>query len=81
MFRRALINAIQEIGEAAARITDEGRARAPELPWGKIVAMRHVMVHVYWGVDLDQLWKVAARDVPVLIVHIEDAVSSWPRPE
>lgn len=41
MLTRALMNAVQEIGEAAARITPEGRARASRLPWGQIVAMRH----------------------------------------
>ena len=47
MLVRALMNAIQEIGEAAARTSDAGRSRAPSLPWGQIVAMRHVLVHVY----------------------------------
>jgi uncharacterized protein with HEPN domain len=32
MQRRALVNAVQEIGEAAARVTPSGRARAPSLP-------------------------------------------------
>lgn len=78
MLRRALINAVQEIGEAAARVTDAGRARVPGLPWGQIVAMRHVLVHVYWGVDPDQLWKVAAQDLPVLVASVEIALAAWP---
>lgn len=77
MLRRALIHAVQEIGEAAARVTDEGRSRAPLVPWGKIVAMRNVMVHVYWGVDPDQLWKVVVEDVPVLVRMLDDAVKDW----
>lgn len=39
--RRALVNALQEIGEAAARVSEEGRARVPALPWGQIVAARN----------------------------------------
>ncbi len=35
MLRRALINAVQEIGEAAARVTDAGRSRAPGVPWAR----------------------------------------------
>ena len=77
MLRRALVNAIQEIGEAAARVTDEGRARAPSLPWGSIVAMRHILVHVYWGVDHDQLWKVILEDLPVLATELDQAVGTW----
>lgn len=77
MFRRALINAIQEIGEAAARVTDEGRARGPTIPWGQIVQMRHFVVHVYWGVNLDHLWETVSRDIPKLIVQLESILASW----
>ena len=78
MLRRALVNAVQEIGEAAARVTDTGRARVPTLPWGQIVAMRHILVHVYWGVDPDQLWKVVTWELPGLAAAIEAALAEWP---
>ncbi|MDY7110666.1 MAG: HepT-like ribonuclease domain-containing protein [Planctomycetota bacterium] len=78
MLVRALMNAVQEIGEAAARISEAGRDRAPEVPWGQIVAMRHVLVHVYWGVDRDRLWKTATDDVPVLVKALEQATADWP---
>lgn len=76
--RRALVNAVQEIGEAAARVSDVGRAKLPSLPWGQIVAMRHVLVHVYWGVDNDQLWLTATVDIPVLLEAVESVLSAWP---
>ena len=81
MLVRAMMNAIQEIGEAAARIGDAGRDRAADVPWGQIVAMRHVLVHVYWGVDRDRLWRTATEDVPVLIAALEKALADWPLPE
>lgn len=81
MLRRALVNALQAIGEAAARVSDEGRARVPSLPWGQIVAARHILVHVYWGIDADQVWNMAVQDVPELVAALESAVVSWPLPE
>jgi uncharacterized protein with HEPN domain len=81
MLRRALINAVQEIGEAAANLSDEGRARVPGIPWGEIVAMRHVLVHVYWGVDHDRLWAAVTQDVPVLVTALEAACQGWPMPK
>ena len=81
MLTRALTNAVQQIGEAASKVSDAGRARAPTLPWGQIVAMRHVLVHVYWGVDLDRLWVTATDDVPLLIQALEAACKDWPLPE
>ncbi|MBX3317786.1 MAG: DUF86 domain-containing protein [Phycisphaeraceae bacterium] len=44
MLLRAVWHAIQQIGEAAAHISDAGRDRVPGIPWGQIVAMRHVLV-------------------------------------
>lgn len=81
MLVRALMNAVQEIGEAAARTGDAGRDRAPNIPWGQIVAMRNVLVHVYWGVDFDRLWKTATEDIPQLTKALESATADWPLPD
>jgi uncharacterized protein with HEPN domain len=80
MLVRALMNALQEIGEAAARTSEAGRSRAPNVPWGQMVAMRHVLVHVYWGVDRNRLWKAATEDAPVLIEALKSATADWPLP-
>lgn len=80
MLLRAVWHAIQQIGEAAAHISDAGRDRVPGIPWGQIVAMRHVLVHVYCGVDLDRLWKTATEDLPLLIAALEAACVNWPLP-
>lgn len=39
------------IGEAAARIGEEARARAPEIPWASIVGLRNLVTHEYFRVD------------------------------
>ncbi|MCC6680157.1 MAG: DUF86 domain-containing protein [Phycisphaeraceae bacterium] len=81
MLLRALTHAVQQIGEAAANVTDAGRTRVPGLPWGQIVAMRHILVHVYWGVDTDRLWATVTDDMPILISALEAACATWPMPE
>lgn len=80
LLRRATIHAVQEIGEAAARMSAAGRALVPELPWGSIVQMRNIVVHVYWGVNLDRVWQVALDNVPPLIPLAERAIASLPLP-
>ncbi len=77
ILKRALVNAIQEIGEAAAKISLEGRARIPELPWGQIVRTRNILVHVYWGIDMDEIWGVVQSDLPALIQSVESALQRW----
>ena len=78
MLRRAVLHAIQEIGEAAARMTEAGRALAPQLPWGSIVQMRHIMVHVYWGVDLDRVWSVATDHMKAISEAAAKAIPQLP---
>lgn len=45
MLFHALVNCIQQIGEAASRVSHAGRTRVPGVPWTKIVGMRHILVH------------------------------------
>jgi uncharacterized protein with HEPN domain len=61
MLLRALINCVQEIGEAASQISAGARARAPTLPWAAIIGMRHILVHAYYDVDADAVWRVVAE--------------------
>ncbi|RME90733.1 MAG: DUF86 domain-containing protein, partial [Verrucomicrobia bacterium] len=57
---------IQIIGEAAANLGRDFHEAHPEVPWPQIVAMRNVLVHEYFGVDLREVWKTVERDLPAL---------------
>lgn len=81
MLRRALKDCIQEIGEAAAKVTDATRARASSLPWNQIVGMRHRIVHVYYDIDPNALWEVVEQDLPVLTEAINAVLQAWPADE
>jgi uncharacterized protein with HEPN domain len=54
------------IGEAATRVSPTTRSKHPEVPWKDIAGMRDRLIHDYQSVDLDELWKTAKVDVPVL---------------
>ncbi len=62
---------LQIIGEAARALPPEMRDRQPDVPWSKIVGMRHILVHDYFAVDTQVVWDVIERDLPNLKRKIE----------
>lgn len=75
MLALALVKCIEIVGEAASRLSDAGKARAPSLPWPDIVGMRHRLIHAYYDVDLDRVWDTITVDLPVLTAALREAVS------
>ena len=71
MLELSLIRLIEIIGEAAARVSVEGRNRYPSIPWREVIGMRNRLVHGYDSVDLDVLWDTVELDLPPLITQLE----------
>lgn len=61
---------IQIIGEAANGVSLQFQRSHPEIPWKDIIAMRHLLVHQYFGIDLDEVWNTAQKDLPVLGLRV-----------
>ena len=61
-----ILHHLQIIGEAARGLTEDFRAAHPEVPWSQIAAMRNILVHDYFGIDLEEVWNVVVRDLPLL---------------
>ena len=61
-----VVHHIQIIGEAARKLSDELRARDQDTPWPEIIAMRNVLVHDYFGIDVDEVWSTVEEDLPEL---------------
>lgn len=71
ILRLGLTHLVQVIGEAARKVSDEFRNQHPEIPWRKIVGMRHRIVHDYMRVDEDILWQVVTNDLRALLPQLE----------
>lgn len=62
----AAVRALEIIGEAARHVPASVRRRYPQVPWQDMAAMRNKLIHEYFGVDLEVLWRTAQEDLPPL---------------
>jgi uncharacterized protein with HEPN domain len=67
MLQFACIRGIEIIGEAAANVSPGACDTYPEVPWRKMVGMRNRLVHAYFEIDLDVVWKTATEELPLLL--------------
>ncbi len=74
ILRLALQKSIEIIGEAAAKITQETRDQYPRFSWKKMIAMRNILIHAYFEVDLAELWRTVTEDLPPLIAQLEQII-------
>jgi len=71
MLRLAVLHAMQIVGEAAAKVSAQGRIEAPAMDWPVIVGMRNRLVHAYFDVDADILWETVMQSLPALLTQLE----------
>ena len=72
----AVIRNIEVIGEAAKRVSPAMRAAISELDWRRICGMRDVLIHGYIGVDIEEVWNVAAEHLPEVQVVLQRYLTS-----
>jgi uncharacterized protein with HEPN domain len=68
----AVTRSVEVIGEAAKKIPKSIRNKYPTIPWKKISGMRDKLIHEYFGIDLEILWKVARDNIPPLRLTIKN---------
>jgi uncharacterized protein with HEPN domain len=66
-----VVHHLQIIGEAARAISPGLRVAHPEIPWTNVIAMRNLLVHEYFGVDIEEVWSTAVNDLPLLRPEVE----------
>jgi len=71
---RAVAFEFTTLGEAARVIPSDIQERYPDIPWGKMQGIRNVLVHEYFRLDEEILWKATQEDIPPLIVALEQII-------
>ncbi len=66
--RSALINEVKDVPQ------DQKECRenlSHQIPWPNIIGMRNRLIHAYFDINLDILWKTVTEDIPLLIDNLE----------
>ena len=69
----AVLRNLEIIGEAANRLPEELKTRAPEIEWARIASFRNVIAHAYFGIDDEIVWDVVQNKVSELLAALERA--------
>jgi uncharacterized protein with HEPN domain len=76
----AVIRALEVIGEACRHLPEGVRAQHPSVPWRSIAGTRDRLIHRYFGVDLEVVWRTVQEDLPRLRPVLEQILAEYPSP-
>ncbi len=66
LIQDAVIRRIEIMGEAIKQIPEDFKAKYNEIEWKKIAGIRDILIHQYFGVNVDRIWVVSKIDIPNL---------------
>ena len=72
----AVVRAVEVAGEAAGRVSGETREKAPGIPWGAIISMRNRLIHGYFDIDTEIVWKTVTQELPALLPKLRALVGA-----
>jgi uncharacterized protein with HEPN domain len=65
-----VLRAIEVIGEAANKVSEDIRLVNADIPWMAIVGMRNRLIHAYFDVDTDMVWETVQVEIPDLLTKL-----------
>jgi uncharacterized protein with HEPN domain len=72
----AVVRNFEVIGEAANRVPENFKSEHPEIEWRRIIAFRHRIIHEYFGINYEMVWKIKEENVPELQDFIGQAIAN-----
>ena len=73
----AVIRNLEIIGEAARNIPEEIRNVYPAVPWKKMIGLRNIAIHAYFGIDLEIVWRIVSTNIPDAKTEITKLLDSF----
>lgn len=69
-----IVHHLQIIGEASSKLSRSFTEQHPEIPWAAVVEFRNILVHEYFRVDLEIVWRIVEHDLPDLKSRVQTFV-------
>lgn len=66
----AVLRAIEVMGEAANKVSEEVRLANTDIPWKAIVGMRNRLIHAYFDIDTEMVWETLESEIPAVLVRL-----------
>ena len=74
LIQKWMIYHLQIIGEAASKISNEIQISYTSIPWSQIVGLRNIVVHEYFGIDIEEIWNTITIDIPNLKIEVQKII-------
>ncbi len=62
----AVVRNLEIIGEASKTVPDQVKQSNPEVPWKEMAGMRDKLIHAYFGINVETIWKTIKTRLPEL---------------
>jgi uncharacterized protein with HEPN domain len=72
----AVVRNLEVIGEAAKSISGSLKDRYPTMPWKDLAGVRDKLIHHYFGINYEIVWRVIREELPLVIARIEGILGS-----
>ncbi len=77
----AVLRGLEIIGEASKNLSNDLKRKHKKIPWREIAGMRDKLIHEYFGVNLELVWKTVKDELPQLKVQVSKIIHEIETPE
>ena len=74
--RDALLWNFTVLGEAAAQLDDDVKARFPDVEWAQPARLRNRVIHSYWSIDIEVLHTTAIDLLPAFVAQLRQVLAA-----
>ncbi len=77
LLRSAILRELEIIGEAANKVSEKTKKKFPQLPWKELIGMRNRLIHAYFDVDHEIIWKTIRDYLPSFRQEVKQIIDSF----